>query len=118
MSLRSFLTRRVRGVRVVNLMALTVLLTLAVTSYAFKTLAEAQSADTADIQSQITLEGKRIRLLKAELSHLESPGRVETLSSQYLGLTAADPKHEIAVQDLARVAQGAPPPPQAKAPTS
>ena len=107
MSLRSMLTRRVRGVRIVNLVALTVLLTLAVTSYALKTLAEAQGVDTADVQAQITQEGKRIRLLKAELSHLESPGRVEALSTQYLGLAAVDPKHEIDVASLPRIAQSA-----------
>ena len=66
MSVRGVLTHKVRGVRVVNLVALTVLLTLAVTSYAFKTLAEAQGVDTADVQSQINQEGKRIRLLRAE----------------------------------------------------
>lgn len=107
MSLRTVLTRRVRGVRVVNLVALTVLLTLAVTSYAFKTLAEAQSADTADIQSRIIQEGKRIRLLKAELSHLESPGRIESLSGQYLGLVPVDPKREIEAENLPRLAPGA-----------
>lgn len=107
MSLRSVLTRRVRGVRIVNLVALTVLLTLAVTSYALKTLAEAQGADTADVQTQITQEGKRIRLLKAELSHLENPGRVETLSTQYLGLAAVDPKHEIDPAGLSRITQSA-----------
>ena len=107
MSLRTVLARRVRGVRIVNLVALTVLLTLAVTSYALKTLAEAQGVDTADVQTQITQEGKRIRLLKAELSHLESPGRVETLSTQYLGLAAVDPKHEIDATDLPRIAQSA-----------
>ncbi len=105
MSIGQILTRRVRGVRIVNLVALTVLVALAVTSYALKTIAEAQGVDTADVQSQIVQEGKRIRLLKAELSHLEGPGRIERLSTQYLGLAPIDPKREIDAEDLARVAQ-------------
>ena len=107
MSVRGVLTHKVRGVRVVNLVALTVLLTLAVTSYAFKTLAEAQGVDTADVQSQINQEGKRIRLLKAELSHLEGPGRIEHLATQYLGMAPVDPKREIDAQNLPRLAAGA-----------
>jgi len=107
MSLRTVLTRRVRGFRVMDIAALTLLLTLALTSYALKTLAEKQSDNTADVQSQITQEGKRIRLLKAELSHLEGPGRIEQLSTQYLGMTAVDPKREIKVEDLPRLAQTA-----------
>lgn len=116
MSLRSVLGHRVRGVRVVNLVALTVLLTLALASYALKTLAEAQGADTADVQSQINQEGKRIRLLKAELSHLEGPGRIEHLSTQYLGMAPVDPKREIQPENLPRLAQNAGDGP-AKAPT-
>ncbi len=107
MSLRGVLTRRFRGVRIVNLVALTVLLTLAVTSYALKTLAEAQDVGTADVQSQINLEAKRIRLLKAELSHLEAPGRIERLSTQYLGLGPVDPARDIAAESLPRLARGA-----------
>ena len=97
-------TRRLRGFRVVDLVALAVLLTLALGSYAFKTFAGAETADTAGVQGQIVLEQKRIRLLQAEIAHLEDPRRIERLSTQYLGLQAVAPKQEIAVQDLPRIA--------------
>ena len=111
-------TRRVRGVRVVDLMAGAVLLVLALGSYAFKTMAEAQGAGAADIQSQINQEERRIRLLKAEISHLEAPARIEGLATQYLGMAAPDAKHEITEADLPRIAAGAETPAApAKAPT-
>jgi len=97
-------TRRVRGVRVLDLMAAVVLLVLALGSYAFKTMAEAQDAGAADIQSQITQEERRVRLLKAEISHLEAPARIEAMSSQYLGMAAPDAKHDITLADLPRIA--------------
>ncbi len=100
-------TQRVRGVRVLDLMAGAVLLVLALGSYAFKTMAEAQGAGAADIQTQINQEERRIRLLKAEISHLEAPSRMEGLATQYLGMAAPDAKHEITAADLPRVASAA-----------
>ena len=67
-------------------------------------MAEAEGAGAADIQSQINQEQRRIRLLKAEISHLEAPARMEGLATQYLGLAAPDAKHEIVAADLARIA--------------
>jgi cell division protein FtsL len=111
-------TQRVRGVRVLDLMAAAVLLVLALGSYAFKTMAEAQGAGAADIQAQINQEERRIRLLKAEISHLEAPSRIEALSTQYLQMGAPDAKHEIGLADLPRIAAAeAPAPLPAKAPT-
>jgi hypothetical protein len=103
-------TRRVRGIRVLDLMAGVVLLVLALGSYAFKTMAEAQGAGAADVQTQINQEQRRIRLLKAEISHLEAPARIEALSTQYLQLGALDAKHEILAADLPRIAAADPAP--------
>jgi cell division protein FtsL len=114
----ALLTRRVRGVRVLDLMAGAVLLVLALGSYAFKTMAEAQGADAADVQVQINQEERRIRLLRAEISHLEAPSRIEALSTQYLQMGAPDAKHEIVPADLPRIAsEDATQTPPAKAPT-
>ncbi|MEO8927149.1 MAG: cell division protein [Caulobacteraceae bacterium] len=107
MILSGVFTRRFRGFRVIDLLALSVVLVLALGSYVFTTLAGAQSADTAGVQTQIVQEEKRIRLLKAELAHLEDPGRIERLSTQYLGLAPVDPKREMKPQDLARIAVSA-----------
>ncbi|MBA3812753.1 MAG: cell division protein [Caulobacteraceae bacterium] len=97
-------TRRVRGFRVFDILALALLLTLALGSYALKTFAGAQGAGTADVQGQIVLEEKRIRLLHAEIAHLEDPSRIERLSTQYLGLQAVDPKRETTPEALSEIA--------------
>jgi hypothetical protein len=111
--------RRFRGFRVIDLVALTVLLVLALASYAFKTFAEGMGANTADVETQIAQEDRRIRLLKAEIAHLDDPGRIERLSGQYLSLQAADPKQETTAEALPQVAlkpiTPAPPKPAASA---
>jgi cell division protein FtsL len=97
-------SQRIRGFRVVDLMALTLLLVLALTVYAFKTLAGRESADIADVQAQIIAEQKRVRMLRAEIAHLEDPGRIERLSSQYLGLKPVDAKREATPEALPQIA--------------
>ena len=101
----AFFTRRFRGFRVVDLMALAVLLVLAFGVYAFKTLAGAQSADTVNVERQIVEEQKRVRLLDAEVAHLEDPARIERLSSQFLGLKAVDAQHETTEDALPQIAE-------------
>jgi len=96
--------QRIRGFRVVDLLALTILLALAFGVYAFKTLAGRESADIADVQHQIVDEQKRVRLLKAEIAHLEDPSRIERLSTQYLGLKPVDAKREAAAEALPQIA--------------
>ncbi len=103
-----FLSARVRGFRIVNLLGLTVLLVIALGSYALKTLAGAQDAGAAGVEDQIVHEQKRIRMLKAEISTLGGPQRVADLSRQYLGMTSIDAKHEILAEALpTTVAQAA-----------
>ena len=105
---------RFRGFRVIDLVALAVLLVLALASYAFKTLAQGMGADTAGVEAQIAQEDRRIRLLKAEIAHLEDPERVERLSTQYLGMQAVDTKQEASPDALPQIALA--PPPKAKTP--
>jgi cell division protein FtsL len=104
MILADAFTTRLRGFRVIDLLALAVLLTLALGVYAFKTLAGAQSADTADLQRQIVLEQRRVRLLKAEIAHLDDPSRIERLSTQFLGMQPVDSKREATAAALPLVA--------------
>ena len=104
MILSGVCSRRYRGFRVVDLVALAVLLVLALASYAFKTLAQGMGADTAGLESQIAEQDKRIRLLQAEIAHLEDPGRIERLSTQYLNMQAVDPKQETTAEALPQIA--------------
>ena len=118
MILASVFNSRLRGFRVIDLLALAVVGVLAFGSYVFTTFAGAQSASIAGVENQIGQEEKRIRLLKAEIAHLEDPSRIERLSTQYLGLQPVDPKHDIAPAALAQVASAPAPavPPQSAKP--
>jgi cell division protein FtsL len=104
MILASVFNRRLRGFRVIDLLALGLVGVLALGSYVFTTFAGAQSARIAAVQVQIDDEDKRIHLLKAEIAHLEDPSRIERLSTQYLGLQPVDPKHDITPDALSQVA--------------
>jgi cell division protein FtsL len=107
-----FLTARIRGFRVVNLLGLTLLLVIALGSYALKTLAGAQDAGEVSVEDQILQEQKRIRMLQAEISTLGGPQRVADLSRQYLNLAPPDAKHDITEDALpALAAQLREPPP-------
>ena len=114
----AFLTRRVRGFRVIDVAAVTLIVTIALGSYAFKTFASVEDADANGVESQIQQEEKRIALLKAEIARLEDPRRVEALSTQYLGMASVDPSHDIPVASLPRIAANPPPvkPPKPGAP--
>lgn len=100
----SVFNQRVRGFRVIDLTALSILLALALGVYAVKTLAGRESADIADVQGQIVMEQKRVRLLRAEIAHLEDPSRIERLSTHYLGFKPVDPKRESSIEALPQVA--------------
>lgn len=86
--------RRYRGFRVVELVGGLLLTALVLGVYFSKAGAGAEGAQIADTTRQIADEQRRVRLLRAELSHLESPDRLERLSTEYLGLAPVPPKHE------------------------
>jgi len=100
----SLLTRRVRGFRLVDLIALGLLTVLILGVYLAKTIAGRERAEIAGVERQIDMEKARIRLLQAEVSHLEQPARIERLSVAYLGLAPASLKRDATVEDLGRVA--------------
>ena len=102
-------TRRVRGIRLVNLWGAGLLLVLVIGLYLVKTFASGERADIASTEMQIADEQRKIRLLHAELAYLEQPARIERLSQQYLGLQPASGKHETAVDSLEQIAHAAPP---------
>ena len=113
MSLAALFTRRVRGVRLVNVWGAGLLLVLVVGLYLAKTLAGGERADIATTEMQIADEQRRIRLLHAELAYLEQPARLERLSEQYLGLQPVNGKRETSVDGLQQIA--GPPTPAVKA---
>jgi cell division protein FtsL len=104
MILASVFNRRLRGFRVIELLAVLVVGVLALGSYVFTTFAGAQVTRITGVESQITEEDKRIHLLRAEIAHLEDPSRIERLSTQYLHLQPVDPKHDIGLDALPQAA--------------
>jgi cell division protein FtsL len=109
----SLLERRVRGFRLVDLIALGLLTVLILGVYLAKTIAGRERAEIARVERQIGAEKARIRLLQAEVSHLEQPSRIERLSTAYLGLAPVSIKRETTTDELHEVARkpvAAPPP--------
>ncbi|HEY8572630.1 cell division protein FtsL [Phenylobacterium sp.] len=99
------LERRVRGFRLVDLVALGLLVVLILGVYLFKTVAGRERAEIARVERQIAAEKARIRLLQAEVSHLEQPARIGHLSEAYLGLAPISVKRETSPDALVDVAR-------------
>ncbi len=102
----AFLGRSLRGFRLIEFGALVVLLVMVLGVYLAKAAAGRERGDITTIQSQIDDENKRLRLLQAEVAHLEEPQRLERLSAQ-LGLGPTNARHEGSPEVLAAIARNA-----------
>ncbi|HEX3701644.1 MAG TPA: cell division protein [Phenylobacterium sp.] len=111
----SLLGRRIRGFRLVDLLALVVLVGLILGVYLAKTIAGRERAEIATAEKEIAGEKTRIRLLDAEVAHLEQPARIERLSETYLGMEPLPIKREAGPDDLAEIALHPAPPPKTPA---
>ena len=118
MSISALFSRRIRGVRLVNLWGAGLLLVLVVTLYLLKTFAGGERADIASTEMQIANEQRKIRLLHAEVAYLEQPARIGHLSEQYLGMKPASGKHETTVDSLGQIVRAPPPATPAAAPAA
>ncbi len=101
----NWLNKRVRGFRLIDLVALGLLTVLILGVYLAKTVAGRERTEIARVDRQIGEEKARIRLLQAEVSHLEQPARIERLSEVYLGLAPVSIKHEADADALAELAR-------------
>ena len=64
----SLLTRKIRGFRLVDVVALGVLVAVILSVYLAKTMAGRERAEIASVEKQIDAEKARIRLLQAEVA--------------------------------------------------
>jgi len=103
--LHALFERRVRGFRVVNLAGCGFLVVLVLGVYAAKTDAGREGATISGVERQISDERRMLRLLKAELAHLEEPSRLQRLSSDYLGLKPVAAAREAPADSLVEVAR-------------
>lgn len=102
----SLLDRKIRGFRLVDVVALGVLIAVILGVYLAKTMAGRERAEIAAVEKQIEAEKARIRLLQAEVAHLEQPSRIEALSSAHLGMVPTQAKNETTLDKLGEVALG------------
>lgn len=100
----SVLGRRIRGFRLIDLMAFLVLVALILGVYLAKTIAGRERAQIASAERGIAAEKAEIRVLKAEVAHLEEPARIQKLSETYLGMVPLPIKREVDPDALAEVA--------------
>jgi cell division protein FtsL len=113
----SVFTRRIRGFRLVDLIGVALLVTIILGVYLAKTMAGRERAEIAKIERQIKAEKARIRLLQAEVAHLEQPGRIERLAVTYLKMETVGANREATVDQIIDVARAGPPK-KAKAPSA
>lgn len=102
-------TRRVRGFRLLDLVGIGLLVAVILGVYLAKTMAGRERAEIAKIERQITVEKARIRLLQAEVAHLEQPGRLERLSVTYLKMEPVTAHREATPDQIIDLARAGPP---------
>jgi cell division protein FtsL len=100
---------RTRGFRTINLIGMALLITLALTVNLAKTYAGRERAQIDKVDRQIAAEQVRIRLLQAEVAHLEQPGRLERLSRETLGMAPTTSRQEVPAAALSMVGRPAEP---------
>ena len=97
---------KVRGVRWVEIIGVALVAIMIVSVYAAKAAAARESSRIAQLEQDIRENGQRVRLLRAEVTRLEQPARLEALSRE-IGLGPVDVKKQAGVAALAAIA---PPP--------
>jgi len=105
----SVFTRRVRGFRLVDLVGIGLLVAVILGVYLAKTMAGRERAEIATVERQIKVERARIRLLQAEVAHLEQPGRLERLSVTYLKMEPVTAHREATADQIIDLARAGPP---------
>jgi cell division protein FtsL len=99
-----FFNHRIRGFRTLNIVFGVMLLVLAVGVNLAKTLAGRERNEIGQVESDISKERQRIRVLEAEVAHLEQPERLERLSRAYLAMAPVQAGQEATPDTLAAVA--------------
>jgi cell division protein FtsL len=106
----SVFTKRVRGFRIVDLVGVGLLVLIVLGVYLAKTMAGRERAEIAKIERQIKAEKARIRLLQAEVAHLEQPGRLERLAATYLKMETVPANREATADQLIDLSRAGPAP--------
>ena len=98
---------KVRGIRWIEIIGVALVGVMIFSVYIAKAEAARESASIADMERQISANGQRVRLLRAEVARLEQPARLEALSRE-AGLGPVDVHRMVTEQGLPAIA----PPPE------
>jgi cell division protein FtsL len=104
------LNHRIRGFRTLNIVFAATLLILAVGVNLAKTIAGRERNEIAGVEADIGKEKQRIRMLEAEVAHLEQPERLERLARGYLAMAPVAARQEASIDTLSDVATRQPGP--------
>jgi len=107
---------KIRGVRWVEIIGVMLVAAMVFSVYVAKAAAARESARITDLERQITDNGQRVRLLRAEVARLEQPGRLEALSRS-AGLGPVD-VHRQATEESLPTLRAVPAPLPAPAPAA
>ena len=107
---------KIRGVRWVEIIGVLLVAAMVFSVYLAKAGAARESARISDLERQISDNGQRVRLLRAEVARLEQPNRLEALSRD-LGLGPVAVHRQTTVDSLASLAPIPEPRPVVIAPT-
>jgi hypothetical protein len=107
---------KIRGVRWVEIIGLLLVAAMVFSVYLAKAAAAREGARIADLERQITENGQRVRLLRAEVARLERPDRLEALS-RGAGLVPVDVHRQATAEGLPNLAPIPEPRPVIIAPT-
>lgn len=112
MILSSIFNRRIRGFRLIEVTALSLLLIMMLGVYFAKTSAGGERSRIDQVERQIASEKARVRMLDAEVAYLERPRRMARLAGSYLQMQPLKADREATVDALSAIAAKAPPPPK------
>ncbi|QDH74131.1 cell division protein [Brevundimonas sp. M20] len=90
---------KIRGIRWVEIIGVLMVGAMIFSVYLAKAAAARESARIAELERRISEDGRRVRLLRAQVAHLEQPARLEALSRD-VGLGPVDMKRQASEERL------------------
>lgn len=114
----SFLEHRTRGFRTINIVFCALLMVTAVVVLLAKAYAGREVREIARTERAIAEQNKRIRVLKAEVAHLEQPERLQRLAKDILGMAPLAAAREGDISSLDALAAGRTPAPPIATPAA
>lgn len=110
--------RRVRGIRLVELIGL-ILALIMVFWVGFAKVREGEAVTRLNaLNRDIATQESEIKALKVKVANLEQPARLEALAKQYLGMGPVDPTREAKLDNLVEISQSLSRPDKGAAPNT